>query len=698
MTGHEYGIAMFDQHADLLRASGITPEVARQRNYQSVDTKSRLASIDIPVTHRLVPGLLIPVYGPESSNGEAATWQYRPDHPRLDAKGKPVKYVTAMRGLVLDVPVAMRPIIGDPDRPLWITEGIRKVDAAISHGLDCIGVLGVWNWRGTNAKGGTTALGAWEHIALNGRDVNLCFDSDVTVKESVRAALRRFCGFLEYRKAVVRLVVLPDGGDGKTGLDDYLAAGGNVDDLERDGRVIWPSELADFTRSGPTGKPAPRYEPTPVPVEAGLKVFHRWLHLDDDDAILAVAAAVVGNLATGDPCWLLLVAPPSSAKTEIVRAIEPLAYVHMASTVTESALLSGTSTKERAADATGGLLRQVGQFGILCFKDFTSTLAQNKDAAKVALAALREAYDGSWSRAVGSDGGRVLRWDGKVGLVGGVTPSIDRYGQVVTALGDRYLLYRLAGMDDPGRVVESALLHDGDPGQMRRELADAMCGIIAGADLTKVSRPFTESERSALSRFAIYTARARTVVERDSYTGDLLVIPLPEGPGRLALALRRMYGGLEAVGVEPERAWRMLARLASDSVPSVRAKLLGHVARLAEPTKTDTIAESVDMVKRTAERNLEDLSLLGMVERSRAGSAENAAVLWRPTRWLVEHHTGATDKYPPAPITFEEGDFHTPQTALDFDPPTPLRTSLSRYEPPDDDESFWPDEDPEDEL
>jgi hypothetical protein len=119
----DYGVALFPQHAQLLRASAISVDVARQRNYQSVDTKARLESIDIPKAHRMVPGLLIPVYGPESTNGEAATWQYRPGHPRVDAKGKPVKYVTAMRGMVVDVPPAVRPHIGDPTRPLWINRG-----------------------------------------------------------------------------------------------------------------------------------------------------------------------------------------------------------------------------------------------------------------------------------------------------------------------------------------------------------------------------------------------------------------------------------------------------------------------------------------------------------------------------------------------------------------------------------------------
>jgi hypothetical protein len=51
-------------------------------------------------------------------------------------------------------------------------------------------------------------------------------------KREVQFALARLGGFLASRRADVRYVYLPEGDDGaKTGLDDYLAAGGTVDDL-----------------------------------------------------------------------------------------------------------------------------------------------------------------------------------------------------------------------------------------------------------------------------------------------------------------------------------------------------------------------------------------------------------------------------------------------------------------------------------
>jgi hypothetical protein len=106
--------------------------------------------------------------------------------------------------------------------------------------------------------------------------------------------------------------------------------------------------------------------------------------------VLVVAATMAANLAAGRPLWLLVVAPASSGKAEIAGTVRDLPYVHVVSELTKSALLSGTGNRDRSSDATGGLMRQVGEFGVLLAKDFTSVLTQNKDARGEALSALRE--------------------------------------------------------------------------------------------------------------------------------------------------------------------------------------------------------------------------------------------------------------------------------------------------------------------
>lgn len=155
-------------------------------------------------------------------------------------------------------------------------------------------------------------------------------------------------------------------------------------------------------------------------------------------------------------------------------------------------------------------------------------------------------YDGSWDRPVGAGGGRVLSWSGKCGLIGGVTPSIDRFAQVVGALGDRYILLRLPDAD-PESMARSALEQGGNQRQMRAELGAAMAGLITGADVSKVSRPLSDDERRRLIDLAT-SARARTAVERDGYTREVVVMPQPEGTGRIVGQFRRLFGGLEAIG------------------------------------------------------------------------------------------------------------------------------------------------------
>jgi hypothetical protein len=220
---------LLPHHAELLAASAISEAVAAARGYRSVTEKAELHRLGFTERQARVSALLLPVW---NVTGKIALYQARPDEPRL-ANGKTVKYETvAGSRMTIDVPPSVRHQLGDPSIPLWITEGIRKADAAVSAGLCCIALLGVWSWRGTNSLGGKVALPDWESIALNDRVVYVAFDSDVMTKPAVSQALERLKAFLENRHAKVKLIYLPVGTAGaKVGLDDYLAAGHTVEDL-----------------------------------------------------------------------------------------------------------------------------------------------------------------------------------------------------------------------------------------------------------------------------------------------------------------------------------------------------------------------------------------------------------------------------------------------------------------------------------
>jgi hypothetical protein len=217
-------------HVEFLRKRAVADDVAAARGYRTAQTKSELAALGFGRTQQLAPALVIPIW---SVSGEVAGYVLRPDAPRLNEKGKPRKYEMKAGGqMVIDThpftsrsPDGAPPLIADPVVPLFVTEGPAKADSALSAGLCCIALLGVWNWRGTNEAGGKTALADWESVALNGRRVYLAFDSDAMEKPAVHAALTRLKSFLESRHAEVRIIYLPPGERGeKVGLDDFIAA------------------------------------------------------------------------------------------------------------------------------------------------------------------------------------------------------------------------------------------------------------------------------------------------------------------------------------------------------------------------------------------------------------------------------------------------------------------------------------------
>lgn len=245
MTGAAQAIEalLSPAHLGMLRSgSGISDDVILARGYRTVTDPDELEVLGFAPAQRKVPGLLLPLWTTDGSNGLAV---YRPDKPRVwedrkrrNADGshpcKELKYeLPKGSGSRLDCPPVCRPSLGDPAVPLWLTEGQKKADALASRGCCAVALLGVWNWRGKNAVGGVAWLADWDRIALNGREVRIVFDSDLSSNPGVRAALERLTENLQRSRAHVAAVFLPPAADGgKQGVDDWLAAGHTVAELE----------------------------------------------------------------------------------------------------------------------------------------------------------------------------------------------------------------------------------------------------------------------------------------------------------------------------------------------------------------------------------------------------------------------------------------------------------------------------------
>jgi hypothetical protein len=364
------------------------------------------------------------------------------------------------------------------------------------------------------------------------------------------------------------------------------------------------------------------------PLDNAHDVFRRWLgedfDLDSLDAMLATAAV---ERLDGDPLWLLLISGSGNAKTETVQALDGIGAIVTSTISSDGALLSATSKKERTQDATGGLLRKIGSSGVLVIKDVTSILSMDRNARGAVLGAIREVYDGRWSRNVGTDGGRTLQWSGRVAFVGAVTTAWDRAHDVIASMGDRFVLLRMDSTTGRIAAGRQAIGNTGSEAEMRTDLAEAVAAVIK--NMTTQPIDVTKAETDVLLAAADLVTRARTGVEYD-YRGDVIDAHAMEMPTRFAKQLAQIVRGGVAIGMQRTDALRLAIRCARDSMPPLRLAILEDVAKNPDST-TAQVRKRLAKPRATIDRQLQALHMLGVLDCDEEETewAGRSATIWR---------------------------------------------------------------------
>ncbi|GGO70669.1 winged helix-turn-helix domain-containing protein [Nonomuraea cavernae] len=339
--------------------------------------------------------------------------------------------------------------------------------------------------------------------------------------------------------------------------------------------------------------------------------YKKWLGDKYDlgalDAVLSAAAA---ERLEGDPCWLLVLSGSGAAKTETVMPLEGAGALIVSTISGEAALLSGTSEKDRAADATGGLLCKLGATGLLVVKDVTTIISMSRDSRAEVLAALREVYDGRWNREVGTEGGKTLSWRGKIAVIGAVTTAWDSAHAVISSMGDRFVLVRIDSSENRRAAGLQALRNVGYEAAMREELrklvGELICSVERGTAIE-----LTDPEMESLLDLADVVTLARTAVEREG--PKVVYAHAPEMPTRFTKQLAQIVRGGIALGMDRARAFAVAARCAGDSLPPLRRRILAYLFKEG-PKPVGDVKNGLQLPRTTVERGLDELHLLGVLE------------------------------------------------------------------------------------
>jgi hypothetical protein len=339
----------------------------------------------------------------------------------------------------------------------------------------------------------------------------------------------------------------------------------------------------------------------------------------------------------GDPAWVTTVGGSSRGKTELLAAFDGLADVRVVGSLTEAALLSGTPKRERAKNASGGLLRELPEFGAtLVVKDFGSILTLPRDRRAIVVQALRDIYDGRYVRDVGTAGGQRLEWVGRLGLLAGATGTLDAHHAIVGALGERWLTLRLpidshvAGRSDEAEMARRALA-GGQTRSMRAELSQALCGYVESLEPPPWSQ-LDEVDAELLVALSVLVTKARSPVERDPHGSRAIeFVPQGEGPARFVRQLHKLTLCLYALGLDRAHVQGAIRRLAFDSIPPTRRQALDHLLTRDKHEGTGVIARTLGLPTTTVTRVLEDLTAHGLLRCRKTGDQHNSSFEWWPS-------------------------------------------------------------------
>jgi len=139
--------------------------------------------------------------------------------------GRPAKYLSRKNSSNrLYIPKKVFKDLNIHHIPLIITEGEKKALAAVQAGLSCVGLSGIYCWKGKSKEtDNSNPISDLDLINFKHREIFIIFDSDAVYNQNIRKAEIDLAKELTNRGAKVKATRLPHGGSGqKTGIDDYL--------------------------------------------------------------------------------------------------------------------------------------------------------------------------------------------------------------------------------------------------------------------------------------------------------------------------------------------------------------------------------------------------------------------------------------------------------------------------------------------
>lgn len=375
------------------------------------------------------------------------------------------------------------------------------------------------------------------------------------------------------------------------------------------------------------------------------KVYDEFLLLGDRTLVKLLCGMVIANqLDHVDPVWILLVAAPSSGKSEVIQAfndiMDPKSKKPMLYPISDLTINSFASGQNRVGEETS-LLFKMPRGGILAFKDFTSLISKNQEARAEIMGQLREIYDGAYIKRTGN--GKDVAWKGKVGALAGCTEVIYEHLEELSAMGDRFAMYSMLQPDRKEALrFAMRLKRAGESKDVSRAKVRAATKSYIEYALKRaqdVTLSINNEAEEELITVADFCTKVRSGVIVDKKYNRVEFVPSKEMPMRLMeqlLALMTAFIVMRKVEIPadepkptvyvgdiPDKDDAFICyKIAFDSIPIKRRMALKLIAKYTHGARTAGLATAIGYETKVVAGWLSQLNGLGIVSREKMGGPQ----------------------------------------------------------------------------
>lgn len=504
-----------------------------------------------------------------------------------------------------------------PGDTILICEGYWD-EVALKSLLEEAGISG---FSVVSAPGSNTFKDEWVKFLLN-RDVVLLYDNDKSGRQGIELVTKKLAG----KARSIRSIHWPKGTADRYDVRDFCRDHGGSP------AKAW-RELCKLFSSGKTITRLKRDT-----FKSVVNDFRKVIRVDShfEDAMAISFATIFAQRIPGDPIWMLLVGPPGSGKSLLLKCFGSMEACVFISKLTATSFVSGYKTEDGSDPS---LLARI-QNKTLVVKDFTCIKSMPLETQQQLYGLLRDASDGRVDVPHGNAENREYKgvW---FSILGGVTDII--HGDNRSAMGERFLKLEFVDGNENNREahIRAALANTTaeDPAK-EQMLLDSVQAFLSSREvnpskLPKMPRAY-EDRLVALAQVVSYL-RARV----EKVAGDMLYRPDREIGTRPAVQLKRLSQLLAFTWDCPinDKVYDLVRRVALDTCIGWPLEIVAAIMQSKQGRLfTDEIAEIIGCTMDFARKQCMDLMTLeGLTRELRPKpDADQSGYCWSASPDLLQ--------------------------------------------------------------